>query len=266
MSEDDSFVLLPDQTYCDNNEHGDSDGDQQDGVKRQNNSSHPDYDLSLVEYPREMEKILRKIKKQEITKWHHMRKFCNERKTLNDMPTMQHTQPKQQKPPKRNDPDFCKKQVQFTRTRSNVEKEGTNSKVIKTKTSTNNISTSKSPLVGKLAIIAPSQRLYHQQREGENPLTAGSQTDFLQRPVVKTICVSDIKADKGILITPPSEATECNDALSNTIKERISGTARSKLDSFPPILSRENVTPCNLEIILNTIALNGLDKVNILLV
>ena len=62
MSEDDSFVLLPDQTYCDNNEHGDSsDGDQQDGVKRKYTSFHPDYDLSLVEYPREMEKILRKI-------------------------------------------------------------------------------------------------------------------------------------------------------------------------------------------------------------
>ena len=263
MSEDDSFVLLPDQTYCDNNEHGDSDGDQQDGVKRQNNSFHPDYDLSLVEYPREMEKILRKIKKQEITKWHHMRKFCNERKTLNDMPTMQHTQPKQQKPPKRNDPEFFKKPVQFTR--SDVEKEGTNSNVIKTKTSTSNISTSKSPQVGKLAIIAPSQRLYQQQKEGDIPLNAGSHTDFLQRPAVKTICVSDIKADKGILITPPSEATECNDALSDTIKERLS-ESRSKLDSFPPTVSRGNVTPCNLEIILNTIALNGLDKVNILLV
>ena len=263
MSEDDSFVLLPDQTYCDNNEHGDSDGDQQNGVKRQYNSFHPDDDLSLVEYPREMEKILRKIKKQEITKWHHMRKYCNERKTLNDMP-VQHLQPKQQKPPKRNDPDFCKKPVQFTR--SKVEKEGTNFKVIKTKTSTNNISSSKSPPLGKIAIIAPSQRLYQQQQEGEIPLTAGSQTDFLQRPDVKTICVSDIKADKGVLITPSSEATECNDALSDTIKERISGTARSQLDSFPPILSRENVTPCNLEIILNTIALNGLDKVNILLV
>lgn len=220
MSEDDNFVLLPDQTYCDTNERGDSDGDQKNDNKGQYNSF-PDDDLSSVEYPREMEKILRKIKNQEITKW-QMKKYRN------DMP-IQHPQPKQQKPPNRNVPDFSIKKVE------------TDIKLIKTNTSKNNLTFSKSPPVRKTATIAHPQR--------------GSQTDFLHRPV-KTICESDIKADRGLLITPSSEDKESI--------TRITETTRSQIDYFPQLLFRENENPCNLEIILNTIAVNGLDKVNIL--
>ena len=242
MYEDEKFVLLPDQTYCDKNanERGYSASDQQNDNKGQYNSF-PDDDLSLVEYPKEMEKILRKIKNQEITKW-HIKKYLNERKLLNDMP-IQHPQPKQQKPPNINVPDFSIKKVQFT-----TNKVETDIKLIKTNASKNNLTFSKSPPIRKTAIIAHPQR--------------GSQTDFLHRPV-KTICESDIKGNKGLHITPSSEAKESIDAISETINGRITETTRSQIDNFPPLLFRENEDPCNLEIILNTIAVNGLDKVNI---
>ena len=234
MYEDENFVLLPDQTYCDTNtnERGDSDGDQQNDNKGQYNSF-PDDDQSLVEYSREMEKILRKIKNQEISKW-HIKKYRNERKILNDMP-IQHPQPKQQKPPNGNVPDFSKKKVQFTT--SNVE---TDIKLINTNNCKDNLTFSKSPSVRKTDIIAHPQR--------------GPQTDFLHRPL-KSICESDI--------TPLSQAKESINAMSDTIHGRITETARSEIDYFPPLLFRENENPCNLEIILNTIAVNGLDKVNI---
>ena len=245
MSEDDTFVLLPDQTYCDTNDHKDSDSDQNND-KRQ---YYPDSDHSMGEYPREMEKILKKIKKQEINKW-HVNKHCYERKTNMDM-TIKHLQ-KQPNPPNRNVPVLLKKRVQMEIPRGKVKKDETDLTVMKSITSKNKISFSKSSPVGKTAIIAP-QRLY-QQQEGGHSLTTSSRADFFHRPV-KTICESDIEVDKGPFIAPLSGVTANIDTMSNIFKERISGTKESKMES------RVNVTPCNIKIILNTIAVNGLDKV-----
>ena len=242
MSEGDTFVLLPDQTYCDTNDHEVSDGDKQNDDRRH---YHPGSDYSMGEYPREMEKILRKIKKQEINKW-HVNKYCYERRTNMDM-TIKHLL-KQPKHPNRNVPVVLKKRVQMEIPRSKVTKEETDVTPIKTITSKNEISFSKSSPVGKTAIIAP-QRLY-QQQDGGNSLTTGYRADILHRPV-RTICETDVEIDQKANI----------DTMSKIIKERISGTKESKIESCPPLPSRVNVTPCNIKIILNTIAVNGLDKV-----
>ena len=252
MSEDDTFVLLPDQTYCDTNDHKDSDSDKQNDDKRQ---YHPDSDYSMGEYPREMEKILKKIKKQEINKW-HVNKHCYERKTNMDM-TIKHLQ-RQPNHQNRNVPVVLKKRIQMEIQRGKVKKEETDVTLIKTITSKNKISFSKSSPVGKTAIISP-QRLY-QQQEGGHSLTTSSRADFFHRPV-KTICESDIEVDKEPLITPLSRITANNDTMSKILKERISETKESKMESIPPLPSRVNVNPCHIKIILNTIAVNGLDKV-----
>ena len=253
MSEGDTFVLLPDQTYCDTNDHEVSDNGKQNDDRRH---YHPDSDHSMGEYPREMEKILRKIKKQEINKW-HVNKYCYERRTNMDM-TIKHLL-KQPKHPNRNVPVVLKKRVQMEIPRGKVTKEETDVTPIKTITSKNKISFSKSSPVGKTAIIAP-QRLY-QQQEGRNSRTTDSRADFLHRPV-RTICKSDIEVDQKPHVTPLSGVMANIDTMSNIIKERISGTNESKIESCPPLPSRVNVTPCNIKIILNTIAVNGLDKVN----
>ena len=81
--------------------------------------------------------------------------------------------------------------------------------MIKTKTSTNNISSSKSPPLGKIAIIAPSQRLY-QQQDGGNSLTTGYRADILQRPV-RTICESDIEIDQKANIDKEANTVNLKD-------------------------------------------------------
>ena len=102
---------------------------------------------------------------------------------------------------------------------------------------------------------------------------------FLPGPKTK-ICESDIKGERGPVITP--KAAGNSDSSTDIIKTKSSSTVQTSVNPclrlpqrplhYPapgPNVIQNNrsgvphVIPCNINIILNTIALNGLDKVSL---